>query len=83
MEERGHKFVRYADDCNIYVKIDRAGLRVMASVQRFSEGKLRLKVNEKKSAVDRPWNRKFLGFSFTNHKEPKVRLVKTSLVRMK
>ncbi len=83
LEERGHKFVRYADDCNIYVKTERAGLRVMASVQRFIEGKLRLKVNEKKSAVDRPWNRKFLGFSFTNHKEPKVRLAKTSLVRMK
>jgi len=83
LEERGHKFVRYADDCNIYVKTERAGLRVMASVQRFIEGKLRLKVNEKKSAVDRPWNRKFLGFSFTSHKEPKVRLAKTSLVRMK
>jgi len=83
LEERGHKFVRYADDCNIYVKTERAGLRVMTSVQRFIEGKLRLKINEKKSAVDRPWNRKFLGFSFTNHKEPKVRLAKTSLVRMK
>lgn len=83
LENRGHKFVRYADDCNIYVKTERAGLRVMASVQRFIEGKLRLKVNEKKSAVDRPWNRKFLGFSFTNHKEPKVRIAKSSLVRMK
>ena len=83
LEERGHKFVRYADDCNIYVKTERAGLRVMTSVQRFIEGKLRLKINERKSAVDRPWNRKFLGFSFTNHKEPKVRLAKTSLVRMK
>lgn len=83
LEKRGHKFVRYADDCNIYVKTERAGLRVMASVQRFIEGKLRLKVNEKKSAVDRPWNRKFLGFSFTNHKEPKVRIAKLSLVRMK
>ena len=83
LEKRGHKFVRYADDCNIYVKTERAGLRVMASVQRFIEGKLRLKVNEKKSAVDRPWNRKFLGFSFTSHKEPKVRIAKSSLVRMK
>ena len=83
LEKRGHKFVRYADDCNIYVKTERAGLRVMASVQRFIEGKLRLKVNEKKSAVDRPWKRKFLGFSFTNHKEPKVRIAKSSLVRMK
>lgn len=83
LEKRGHKFVRYADDCNIYVKTERAGLRVMASVQRFIEGKLRLKVNEKKSAVDRPWKRKFLGFSFTNHKEPKVRIAKSSLARMK
>ena len=83
LEKRGHKFVRYADDCNIYVKTKRAGLRVMASIQRFIERKLRLKVNEKKSAVDRPWNRKFLGFSFTFHKEPKVRIAKSSLVRMK
>ena len=55
----------------------------MASIQRFIEGKLRLKVNEKKSAVDRPWKRKFLGFSFTFHKEPKVRIAKESLKRMK
>ncbi|MEK4283283.1 group II intron reverse transcriptase/maturase [Ureibacillus sp. FSL K6-0165] len=83
LERRGHKFVRYADDCNIYVKSKRAGLRTMASIQRFIEGKLRLKVNEKKSAVDRPWKRKFLGFSFTYHKEPKVRIAKESLKRMK
>ena len=83
LEKRGHKFVRYADDCNIYVKTERAGFRVMASVRRFIEGKLRLKVNEKKSAVDRPWKRKFLGFSFTPNKEPKVRIAKSSLIRMK
>lgn len=83
LEKRGHKFVRYADDCNIYVKSKRAGERTMANVQCFIEGKLRLKVNEQKSAVDRPWNRKFLGFSFTHHKEPKVRIAKTSLQRMK
>ncbi|KOS63550.1 group II intron reverse transcriptase/maturase [Lysinibacillus agricola] len=83
LEKRGHKFVRYADDCNIYVKSKRAGERTIASVQRFIEGTLRLKVNESKSAVDRPWNRKFLGFSFTHHKEPKVRVAKTSLQRMK
>lgn len=83
LEQRGHKFVRYADDCNIYVKTKRAGERVMESVQTFIERKLRLKVNEKKSAVDRPWKRKFLGFSFTNHKEPKVRIAKESLQRMK
>jgi group II intron reverse transcriptase/maturase len=83
LESRGHKFVRYADDCNIYVKSKRAGLRTMASIKRFIEGKLRLKVNEKKSAVDRPWKRKFLGFSFTFHKEPKIRIAKESLKRMK
>ena len=79
LEQRGHKFVRYADDCNIYVKTKRAGERVMESIQRFIEMKLRLKVNEKKSAVDRPWKRKFLGFSFTSNKEPKVRIAKESL----
>lgn len=83
LEKRGHKFVRYADDCNIYVKSKRAGERTMVSVKRFIEGKLRLKVNEKKSAVDRPWKRKFLGFSFTPSKEPKVRIAKQSLKRMK
>lgn len=64
LEKRGHKFCRYADDCNIYVKSRRAGERVMGSVRRFIENVLKLKVNEKKSAVDRPWKRKFLGFSF-------------------
>ena len=83
LEKRGHKFVRYADDCNIYVKTERAGIGVMESVKRFIQGKLRLKVNEKKSAVDRPWKRKFLGFSFTSNKEPKVRIAKSSLVQMK
>ena len=83
LEVRGHKFVRYADDCNVYVKSKRAGERTMASVQRFIENKLRLKVNKKKSAVDRPWKRKFLGFSFTMSKEPKVRIAKESIKRMK
>ena len=83
LEARGHKFVRYADDCNIYVKSRRAGERTMMSVQRFVEGKLRLKVNEKKSAVDRPWRRKFLGFSFTSSRKPKIRIAKQSLKRMK
>lgn len=83
LEARGHKFVRYADDCNVYVKSKRAGERTMASVKRFIENKLRLKVNEKKSAVDRPWKRKFLGFSFTMSKEPKVRIAKESIKRMK
>lgn len=83
LEVRGHKFVRYADDCNIYVKSKRAGERTMVSLQRFIEGRLRLKVNEQKSAVDRPWKRKFLGFSFTYNKDPKIRIAKTSLERMK
>ncbi|WP_017381476.1 group II intron reverse transcriptase/maturase [Paenisporosarcina sp. TG-14] len=83
LEKRGHKFVRYADDCNIYVKTKKAGNRVMVSVTSLIEGKLKLKVNLNKSAVDRPWKRKFLGFSFTNGKEPKVRIAKESVKRMK
>ena len=83
LEKRGHKFVRYADDCNIYVKTKRAGERTLVTTQRFIEEKLRLKVNERKSSVDRPWKRKFLGFSFTHHKEPKVRIARESLKRMK
>ena len=63
LTRRGHRFCRYADDCNIYVRSRRAGERVMASVSRFLTQKLRLKVNEAKSAVARPEERKFLGFS--------------------
>ena len=63
LEKRGHKFCRYADDCNIYVKSKRAGERVMENIIRFIEGKLKLKVNINKSAVERPWKRKFLGFT--------------------
>src|ERR1700736_4298615 len=65
LEHRGHRFVRYADDCNIYVRSERAGQRVMESISRFITQKLKLKVNEAKSAVARPQERKFLGFSFT------------------
>ncbi len=83
LEKRGHSFVRYADDCNIYVNSRKAGHRVMDSLTSFIEGKLRLKVNGTKSAVDRPWKRKFLGFSFTSHREPKVRIAKESMKRMK
>jgi len=64
LESREHRFVRYADDCNIYVKSRRAGERVMMSITKFIEGKLKLTVNKDKSAVDRPWKRKFLGYSF-------------------
>jgi group II intron reverse transcriptase/maturase len=63
LARRGHRFVRYADDCNVYVRSERAGQRVMASLTRFIEGRLRLKVNESKSAVARPEERHFLGFS--------------------
>ncbi|WP_249168693.1 group II intron reverse transcriptase/maturase [Alkaliphilus sp. B6464] len=66
LEKRGHKFCRYADDCNIFVKSKRAGQRVMDSVTNFLENKLKLKVNKEKSAVDKPTRRKFLGFSFYN-----------------
>lgn len=83
LEKRGHRFVRYADDCNIYVKTQRAGERVKASVTQFIESRLKLKVNQAKSAVDRPWRRKFLGFSFSANKEPKVRIAKQSLQKAK
>jgi group II intron reverse transcriptase/maturase len=67
LERRGHHFARYADDCNIVVRSERAGKRVMASVTRFIEDSLRLTVNARKSAVDRPWNRKFLGFTVSRN----------------
>jgi RNA-directed DNA polymerase len=65
LEKRGHKFCRYADDCNIYVGSEAAGKRVLERITRFLEQKLRLTVNAAKSAVDRPWKRKFLGYSMT------------------
>jgi len=71
LERRGHRFVRYADDSNIYVRSERAGHRVMASVSTFITKKLKLKVNRDKSAVGRPWGRKFLGFRLTNGRKPK------------
>lgn len=72
LERRGHRFARYADDCNIYVRSERAGKRVMASVSRFLTRRLKLKVNEAKSAVGRPWERKFLGFTFTRQLKRRV-----------
>lgn len=84
LEQRSLKFVRYADDCNIYVKTWKAGNRVKHSITQFIEKKLKLKVNQAKSAVDRPWKRKFLGFSFSADKaNPKVRISQTSLQRVK
>lgn len=75
LEKRGHKFVRYADDCNIYVKSERAGQRVLNSITRWLSVQLKLTVNAQKSAVDRPWNRSFLGFTFTRGSKPKRRKV--------
>jgi len=83
LERRGHRFVRYADDCNIYVRSARAGQRVMESVTRFIVEKLKLKVNGEKSAVARPQERKFLGFSFTWDWKPKRRIAPKARVRMK
>ena len=75
LEKRGLCFVRYADDCVIFVRSKRAGDRVMQSVSRFIENKLRLQVNREKSAVGRPWQRKYLGFCLTNsRKNPKIRI---------
>jgi RNA-directed DNA polymerase len=68
LERRGHQLVRYADDCNVYVDSERAGQRVMESVTHFITHRLKLKVNQAKSAVARPWQRKFLGFSFTSER---------------
>jgi RNA-directed DNA polymerase len=83
LEKRGHRFVRYADDCNIYVRSRRAGERVMGGVERFLERRLKLKVNRAKSAVARPSGRKFLGFSFTVGSYPRRRIAPETLVRFK
>src|ERR671910_3755802 len=83
LERRGHRFVRYADDCNIYVRSERAGQRVMESITRFITQKLKLKVNEAKSAVARPQERKFLGFSFTAGPEVKRVIAPKALDRFK
>src|SRR5215470_2689967 len=83
LERRGHRFVRYADDCNLYVRSARAGHRVMESLTQFITRKLKLKVNEAKSAVARPQERKFLGFSFTVGPEVKRRIAPKALDRFK
>ena len=83
LTRRGHRFVRYADDCNIYIKSHRAGERVLQNLKAYVEERLKLKVNMEKSAVDRPWKRKFLGFSFTSNKEPKIRIAPKALKRFK
>lgn len=83
LERRGHRFVRYADDCNIYVRSQRAGERVMTSIERFLKDRLRLTVNRSKSAVDRPWNRKFLGYTFTTHFQPRLKVAPQAVQRFK
>ncbi|MEY9263999.1 RNA-directed DNA polymerase [Bradyrhizobium elkanii] len=88
LEKRGHRFVRYADDCNIYVRSQRAGERVLAGVERFLEKRLKLKINKAKSAVAKPSVRKFLGFSFlgytfTGGQEPRRRIAPQALARFK
>jgi RNA-directed DNA polymerase len=80
---RGLRFVRYADDCNVYVRSERAGQRVMVGLKAFLTGKLKLKVNEAKSAVARPHTRKFLGFSFTPQARAKRRIAPKALARFK
>jgi len=83
LEKRGHRFVRYADDCNIYVRSERAGQRVMEGITRFLGRKLKLKVNPMKSAVDKVSRRKFLGFSFSPGERVKRRIAPQSVVRFK
>ena len=75
LEDRGHRFCRYADDSNSYVRSARAGARVLASIRRFITRCLKLQVNWSKSTVDRPWKRSCLGFSFTGGKRPKRRKI--------
>src|SRR5882724_3349336 len=83
LEKRGHRFVRYADDCNIYVRSRRAGERVMAGIERFLAKRLRLKVNKAKSAVANPSVRKFLSFSYTSGREPRRRIAPQAIARFK
>ena len=83
LEKRGHRFVRYADDCNVYVGSQRAGQRVMASLVKFIMVRLKLRVNSEKSAVGQPWQRQFLGFSFTANREPKRRIAAQAVKRFK
>jgi len=83
LERRGHRFVRYADDCNIYVKSEAAGKRVLESLERFLAKRLRLKLNREKSAVARPWKRKFLGYTVTVQREAKLKVSPESVKRLR
>lgn len=83
LERRGHRFCRYADDCNIYVRSAAAGQRAMAAITDYLERQLKLRVNREKSAVARPWSRKFLGYSVTWHKQVRLKIADSSLKRLK
>lgn len=83
LERRGHKFCRYADDCNIYVSSQRAGEHAMNAISRYLEQQLRLTVNREKSAVARPWKRKFLGYSLTWHAKARLKIAHSSVSRLK
>lgn len=83
LEKRGLRFARYADDCNIYVKSEKAGQRVMESVVKFLTTKLKLKVNQQKSAVAHPWERKFLGFTFEKEEPGKIAIHESRVKRLK
>src|SRR5271167_1543255 len=83
LARRGHRFVRYADDCNIYVRSEQAGHRVMTSLSRFIEGRLKLQINADKSAVARPWHRSFLGFTVRNEPEFRRCIADKAIIRFK
>jgi len=83
LARRGHMFCRYADDCNVYVRSRRAGERVLASLTSYLQKRLKLKVNAAKSAVDRPWQRRFLGYSMTMHKQPRLKVAPASVQRLR
>ncbi len=83
LERRGHRYVRYADDGNVYVRSRAAGERVMASLERFLKKRLRLRINRAKSAVARPWKRTFLGYGVTAHREAKLKVAPQSVQRLK
>ena len=83
LERRGHSFCRYADDCNIYVSSQKAGENLLADITEFLSKELKLQVNADKSAVAKPWERKFLGYSFTRHKESRVKIAAQSVSRFK
>jgi hypothetical protein len=83
LERRGHRFCRYADDVNLYIGSRRAGQRVLDSIEKFLNHRLRLRINRQKSAVARPWKRQFLGYSMTWHKRPRLKVSSSSVHRLK